>query len=331
MNKRSTASIVIKSLQNATFDEWDNIWKNCDYATYFQSREWAEIWQIYTNGQIYPDPLLVTFSDGKKALLPFSSQKIYRGLFKKYISSPAGTFGGWITNENLTLDHTLLLGNYLQKQIGNLFWRINPYTPHIEKIQLIYSKDDQTDVLNLQDGFEAIYKSWTRGDSSTARKARKARKEGVSIKIASTPEEWLIYYQVYQDSLLRWGKDNSSGYQWRLFEEIFQRKSPNIKLWLAIYQDQIIAGALIFYAKRHVVYWHGAALEKYFKLRPVNLLMCEIIKNSCEGGYAWFDFNPSGGHEGVKAFKKSFGAEEIPCSVYSSNSKTINFLKKIRL
>ena len=40
-----------------------------------------------------------------------------------------------------------------------------------------------------------------------------------------------------------------------------------VRLWLAELDGQIIAGALCFYAKQHVVYWHGAALTEHFRVR----------------------------------------------------------------
>ena len=123
----------------------------------------------------------------------------------------------------------------------------------------------------------------------------------------------------------------ASRYEWKLFEIIYNLNSSNIELWLAKYEEKIIAGALCLYSKNHAVYWHGAALSAYFPLRPVNLLMYEIIKNACDKGYTWFDFNPSGGHEGVKAFKKSFGASALPCHIVVTNpmiNTALSHLKK---
>jgi lipid II:glycine glycyltransferase (peptidoglycan interpeptide bridge formation enzyme) len=84
---------------------------------------------------------------------------------------------------------------------------------------------------------------------------------------------------------------------------------------LSIYQDKVISGALCFHSKRHYVYWHGASIETYFNLRPVNLLLYEVIKNACEKGYLWFDFNPSAVLKGVKAFKERFGAQALKCPI----------------
>ncbi len=309
-----------------TSAEWDEIWENCDYATYFHSREWAEIWQEYTQGKMKSDAILIVFSDGKSVLLPFSSQRVLRGLFKQYISSPAGTFGGWLSLNKLSEDHGRLLHEYIETQYKNLIWRLNPYNPLETALINTDVEKDETHALNLECGFEVIYKGWTKGHASAARKARKV---GVKIIEAVTLQSWEDYYKIYEDSLKRWGDSASSCYDWQLFKIMLNLSSPNIKLWLAVFDEQIIAGALCFYAKKHVVYWHGSAFSKYFNLRPVNLLMYEVIKNSCEHGYQWFDFNPSGDHEGVKAFKKSFGAEELACPVANRRNKITEFSHRL--
>ena len=261
--------------------------------------------------------MLVTFSDGTEAVLPLSVQIGQRGIVRKYVSSPAGTFGGWISNDELSIRHAVLLADYLTKRPGSVFWRLNPYDHLVFKASVRTTRDDETQALNLADGFDAACKGWTKGHGSAA---RKARREGVMVRQASTLDDWCAYYRAYEDSLRRWGEKVSAKYSWEIFREMCRLKSPYIKLWLAHYQEKVIAGALCFYAARHVVYWHGAALESYFHLRPVHLLMYEAIKDACEKGRCWFDFNPSGGHEGVKSFKKSFGAQELPCPYVQTTS-----------
>jgi lipid II:glycine glycyltransferase (peptidoglycan interpeptide bridge formation enzyme) len=103
-----------------------------------------------------------------------------------------------------------------------------------------------------------------------------------------------------------------------------------VKLWVAEYQNRIISGALCFYSKRHVVYWHGAGLSDYFHLRPANLLLSEVIKHACEDGYWWFDFNPSGTHEGVANFKRRFGAKSMACPVIVRKSHFFQLLDMVK-
>jgi lipid II:glycine glycyltransferase (peptidoglycan interpeptide bridge formation enzyme) len=217
---------------------------------------------------------------------------------------------------------------------GNITWRINPYDELISKTVFTMAVQDETHAIKLQDCFETICKQYSRGQKSAMHKAERL---GVSVKLGSTMEDWQAYYDTYEDSLRRWGEKASSSYTFDLFREMFRRDSDCVKLFLATYDEKIIAGALCFYSKWHAVYWHGAALEYYFKLRPVNMLMSEAIKTACEEGYTWFDFNPSGGHQGVKAFKESFGAQALPCPVVRTESvrsrvigKSSRIIEKIR-
>jgi hypothetical protein len=322
-----TPSIV--QVRAASDQEWDSTWANCDYATYFHSREWAEIWQVYTRGRIHPDPRLVTFSDATQAILSLSVHRPripFPRSARTYFSSAAGTFGGWITEGDLTTDQTQMLLDYMSNLNGHLVWRLNPFDKTLGRFMLDNIQNDVTHVLDLSAGFDALLEMWARKNNATSRKARKARKEGVSIRPAFTLEDWRNYYAIYQDSLKRWGESASSRYEWSLFNDIFQRRSSQIRLWLALHKENIIAGVLCFYARKHAVYWHGAALHKYFDLRPVNLLLYEVVHHACAEGYRWFDFNPSGGHEGVAAFKRSFGAVSLPCPIHT---KTIRWDQRL--
>ena len=320
-------TLKILTTRPATDDEWDTIWENCEYSTYFHSREWSEIWKKYTHGKIKPAGRIVKFSDEKTDLLPFSSRNLFMSILKQAVSSPAGTFGGWLSLHELTHQHGALLYEYIHANYKDLIWRLNPFDPIAGHIELEHARSDETLALNLERGFEAIYKNWTQSHASAARKARKARKEGVEIKEASSLQDWKDYFEVYKGSLDRWGESVSSVYQWSLFQDFHDLHSSRVKLWLAVYHDRIVSGALCFYAKIHVVYWHGAALSEYFHLRPVNLLIYEIVKDACEHDYQWFDFNPSGGHNGVENFKKSFGTSSLKCPIVQKRSKTVQLAK----
>lgn len=304
--------LSIEDIYVPTNDEWDLIWRECDYATYFHSREWAEIWNVYTKGQTYPSPKLILFSDGKKAFIPLSVESGFKGLVKTYISSPAGTFGGWIATDKLKTAHANLIVNHLLKECPNLLLFMNPYDELVFKSQIAPNIQDETYVINLSSGFEVAYKKWKK---SQKYKVNHASKLGVLIRHGNTFEDWNLYYEVYEDTLRRWGKKATSNHSKGLFEELFNRQSPHIKLRLATYENKVVAGNIIFYSKKHVVGWHAAALEKYFKTGMVNLLIYDALKDACEDGYSWFDFNTCGGHESVRAFKKGFGTKELSSPV----------------
>ena len=39
----------IREVRRAEPAEWDAIWSQCSYATFFHSREWAEVWRKHAN------------------------------------------------------------------------------------------------------------------------------------------------------------------------------------------------------------------------------------------------------------------------------------------
>lgn len=317
--------LKIADIRSATDAEWDSFWSECNSSTYFHSREWAEIWQAYTKGSISPAPLLITFSDEKQAIIPISSTHIGK-IIKSYVSSPAGTFGGWLSWNDLTAEHSRVICGFFCKRCKNLTWRINPYDESVRELQ-IEGVPDVTHVLDLTVGFDAIFKNWTKGHRSAV---SKARRDAVSIRQAKNLADWHCYYDVYRDSIRRWGDKASSVYGLELFQAMMDKKSPNIRLWLAEHEEKIIAGALLFYSPRHSVYWHGAALDEYFALRPVNLLMYESIQDACERGLYWFDFNPSGGYEGVQSFKRSFGTAEHACPTIINRTASARFVETLK-
>lgn len=286
-------------------EEWQRIVDGCEYATFFHAPDWYKAFSL-TYPQWTIESRYIRFSDGVEVILPLMATGTARDLLKSYVSSPAWTYGGWVTANSLQRVHGNLLLKQIQK-LSSLVWRENPYDPSLSGYDIPNAEEDFTHVLDLRKGYSEILRLWTRGHSSAS---RKARREGVEIKKGSSLADWQSYYEIYEDSRRRWGSKITSSYPFDLFRNLYELDTQKVKLWLAEYKGSYISGAVCFYTGHHVVYWHGASLEQFFPLRPANLLHAEIIRNAYETGYWWYDFNPSGGHEGVVNFKKRFGTEQ---------------------
>lgn len=309
----------VKKINNS---EWWNFVKDCPSATFFHTPDWYQVWEDY-KGNNY-EARLFSFKSGRQALLPLSSTKRLKGLLKAYSSGPAGTYGGIISKDQLSKQEIKQLKKYL-RGFSAMQIRIYPLAPIFENSY--FSREDFTQMIDLSKGWKFIFENWSKNHK---RSVKKGIKEGVQIKIADK-YDWKIYYDIYQDSRKRWGEKASNNYSWKLFK-ILSQLNPNIcKLWLAFKDDTIVSGCLCFYYNEHVVYWHGASLEIYFHLRPVHVLQYNIIKDAIELGYSWYDFNPSGGHEGVVKFKAGFGALSIPTDTLSKKPilfEVNNFFRK---
>lgn len=300
----------------ADMEEWQQTADRTPYATFFHTPDWYHLFsQTYPQMQIETKQFI--FSDGKTAVFPL--MRVAAGKLRcQYISGPAGVYGGWISGGDMDRPHMNRILAYMQHNIPNLMWRLNPFAPDVQSLDLRPSRDDFTQVLDLNAGIDIIVKKWTKGHRAAVNQARHA---GVRIECATTLDEWREYYSCYQDSLQRWGERASSRYDWPFFENMYRLSPKKIRLWLAKKESQVLAGALCLYHNQHVVYWHGAAYQRFFQLRPSNLLQYEIIKDAVQNKYYWYDFNPSGGHQNVIGFKKSFGTSQLPCPLFQFESR----------
>lgn len=290
--------------------EWWHFVNDCPSATFFHTPDWYQVWQDHFGWEI--EAKCFKFKSGRTALLPLCSRKRLKGLIKEYFSGPVGTYGGIITNgSSLSKEEITLLQNYI-REFNSLEIRANPLASILE--DTIFTEKDFTQIIQLSQGWNTIFKQWTKGHASAA---KKGIREGVKVRIAEK-EEWKKYYEIYQDSRMRWGEKASNNYAWELFESLSQLNPTTCKLWLAFKDKNIISGCLCFYYNEHVVYWHGASLASYFHLRPVHVLQHHIIQEAIKEGYNWYDFNPSGGHEGVVKFKAGFGVYKIKTNSYRS-------------
>lgn len=320
-------ALSITNWAPAPSESWDRAWASCAYSTYFHSREWAEIWREYTSGKSEAAARLVTFSDGRTAVLPMSCEHRSRGLPRRYMSSPAGTFGGWISEDELGDVHRAELARYLAREVRDLVWRVNPYD-EVDYLGIVERlRTDETQALELAVGFEAVLKGWTKGHRSAA---NKARREGVKVSLAHTSDDWRVFQAIYADSVRRWGDRASSVYTPHLFDVLRRRQGPALRLWLAHRDGTAIAGAICLYSPNHVAYWLGGATESQLSHRPVHLLLQEAIADACAEGRRWFDFNPSGGHQGVDAFKKGFGTVRLASPVIVTTSLRSRVVQKGR-
>ena len=318
-------------IQTPTREAWQAIWSGCDYATFFQGPDWAELWRRFSGGKIQSVPEQITFADGRSAILPLCFESKLQGLLSRYVASPQGTFGGWIASEPLDLAQAgWLLDHLLDNRTASVVWRMNPYDSQAFEVGMrrgITCRKDETHALRLDAGANALLDRFKNGYRSDIRKATKHGR--ISVDIATTLDEWRAYYRVYLETLGRWGHRPDEGYSWKLFETLAGLESPHVKLWLGRYDGAIVSGELCLYAKRHVVSWHAATLKDYLRSHVAKVQIFRVIEDACRSGHAWFDFNPSAGLGGVKVFKESFNAEPLPAPVVYVDSAIKRIVRRV--
>jgi CelD/BcsL family acetyltransferase involved in cellulose biosynthesis len=313
-----------------TDQEWDDAWSRAREATFFHGRVWAHIWQQYSGGRLQAAPVRLRLSGGAQAVVPLVITRRFPSRWRsRFQSMPTGTYGGWFSPDAVSDASAHEFSQALLHCAIPLLVRANPFdsvqcraltsagsASRLSKsIVQVRCREESTLAVRLGTDPAELWRNWRKGHRSAV---TKARREGVTTRVASTLEDWRAYHAMYEQALQRWGERATSRYDWRLFELIQQANSAHVRLWLAEHGGAIVAGALCFYSAGNVSYWHGAARRDVQELRAVHLLLYDAMADACARGLGWFDFNPSGGHSGVEAFKLGFRPDLLACPVLTT-------------
>ena len=110
--------------------------------------------------------------------------------------------------------------------------------------------------------------------------------------------------------------------------ELARKRLPNGELPMRMQLEREkppgIFGLLAQHGAEHDIITASAATD----LKAVKLILHQAMRDACEKGYRWFDFNPSGGHQGVARFKSYFGAQPLSCPVIRRSSKIMTSLQQ---
>jgi CelD/BcsL family acetyltransferase involved in cellulose biosynthesis len=175
-----------------------------------------------------------------------------------------------------------------------------------------------THVLEVKAGYEALERSFS---SATRRNLRKAQREGLEVRVADDEDDVIrVFYELQVRTRRRLGVP----VQPRRFFRALWRHGLERGLGhalLVLHRGRPIAAGVFLVCGRNVVYKYGASDERYWNLRPNNLLLAEAIRRACEQDATIFDFGRTDLEDsGLRAFKASWGASEQPL-VYSSTGR----------
>jgi len=305
----------------ADTETWRAIAAAAGHATWFHTFEWADLWCL-PGVTTRPRGLLFRFDDGAEALVPATCHASKGGLVRAYTSSATGKYGGWIARTEIGAAHVRAIAAHLATL--DLTLRQNPFAPHGDLME--WTREDFTQALDVTRGYDAILAGWSGNHRSSL---ARARKKGVAVASARSVGAWREYDAIYRDSLRRWGSKAQSVVPWDVFERLAATPSDAVRLWLARHEGRAVAGAVCFSHGTHTVYWHGAALESAFDVRPVHALFDAILEDAASRGLHWFDFNPSGGLPGVVRFKDGFGCVRLPANVYEASRRMTRVLRRV--
>jgi peptidoglycan pentaglycine glycine transferase (the first glycine) len=142
-----------------------------------------------------------------------------------------------------------------------------------------------------------------------------AQRKGVVVK-EGTKADLVQFYQLMLEVAARNKiRLHSQDYYLQMWEHLAPQK---LKLFLAYYQDQLLAGALVSFFADTATYLHGGSSQKMKEAMAPYLLHWEAIKQAKALGSKTYDFGgvapdsePNHSWSGITRFKKGFGGFEV--------------------
>jgi CelD/BcsL family acetyltransferase involved in cellulose biosynthesis len=159
------------------------------------------------------------------------------------------------------------------------------------------------DVTEVERGFS---KSRTRG-------MKKAKRENLRGERRTDASALDAFYSLHLKTRRRLGVPTQPKRFIARFEQLFDEGLGFV--WLVHDENHPIAAAVFLTHNGTVTYKYGASHPRALDKRPNNLLFWEAILWSCGAGFDTFDFGRTDiDNDGLRAFKKGWGAEETELS-----------------
>jgi hypothetical protein len=154
---------------------------------------------------------------------------------------------------------------------------------------------------------------------STKRNIKKAIREDVHIKISTSLDSLLKFYQIHCVTRKFHGVPPQPICFFRSIYKHAIAKNYGIVV-LGYFHDKVIAGAIFFHFDNKAIYKYGAFDRAYQKLRINNLIMWEAIKWYSEKKFDFFCFGRTDPeNEGLMQFKNGWGTQAAKLRYYKFN------------
>jgi CelD/BcsL family acetyltransferase involved in cellulose biosynthesis len=170
-------------------------------------------------------------------------------------------------------------------------------------------------VLPLGTDVEAVWNGCHR--SQVRRNVGRAEREGVTVRLGLDPADLTeVFHGLHVLTRRRQGVPVQPKRFFRLLAER-QLVPGRAQVLIAEHQGRPIAAMVLLRGYGTTIYKFGASDETAWRVRPNQLLMWRAISDACQAGDHHFDFGRTDtGNDGLRAFKASFGAVEMPL-IYS--------------
>ena len=297
--------------------QWDNFVSQSASGSFLQSWFWGEF-QASLGNKIYR----IKITDKGKFIA--AALMVKQKLPKNYcwLYSPRGPILG-PQNWDLKIGQGLFQKiEKIVKKERAVFLKLEPQIEKKLKLKVpkkfLAAKSVQpenTQILNLKPSVEELLDKM---HAKTRYNIRLAEKKAVQTRISkNTPEDIAKFFQIMEETAKRNRIKIFSQNHYQKLLDIFA-KHGSAELFLAEYQNEVVAGIIVLYFGDYAYYLHGGSLYEYRNLMAPFLLQWRAILKAKKQGKKFYDFwgvapsnEPRHKWAGITRFKKGFGGEEI--------------------
>lgn len=142
-------------------------------------------------------------------------------------------------------------------------------------------------------------------------KARQARRGGLQVERRTDAEALATFFRLHLETRHRLGVPTQPKSFIARFEKLFAAGQGCV--WVVEDEGESICAAVFLTQGRNVTYKYSASTAASLNKRPNNLLLLEAVRHYAERGFAQIDLGRTDlDAEGLRRFKRSLGAEELP-------------------
>lgn len=237
------------------------------------------------------------------------------------------TYGGFITNEKMKqhkmLDCFDLLKQYMnENNITNLIYKCIPHIyhkqPSEEDLYALYKTGAK--VLKIEPSTTLNLKLPLKMPKGRKAQISRAKREGVIIEQSNDFESFIEL----ENNVLSEHHNTKAVHSAEELKLLKSRFENEIQLWVAKYENEIIAGTLLFVYENVVHTQYMAANDKAREIGGLDLLI-KTLTDKFSDSHTYFDFGisteDSGKYlnEGLIAQKESFGGRTVCYQTWEMN------------
>jgi hypothetical protein len=305
----------MRILRKISDEFWWDVARKCDYATFYHTPIWQELAKRLFPGRYRDETFGAILPNGVHVVFPLVSKRRL-GPLRWLESAPIGGYGGLIADGPVSpTEAAQMYKHACAGTTSSLYVVDNPLLPPIPvevRSQLSLVVDEIAHMVPLDADFDTVF---SRFSKSLRNHYRSGIKQGAHIRLATSLDDVRAFYPNYRDAVGRWGGDENYGYHWEQFEQVYhvsQLYPENVKLWLILFNEQVVGGRIVFYWGRQATGWNGTAHRDFLKYKVIPVAHTEMIRDAISRGYSYMDFSTSGHKEQLITFKQSFSPITVP-------------------